>query len=178
MNALCFIDLDGVLVDFVEGAFKHHNISIPWERITWEFPAQAGIGAKDFWEPLGTDFWAYLRPTRECLAIVSTAEEKFGKENVFLCSSPCLTKGCIVGKAMWIDQHLPGYTQRLILTNRKDVFSGPGRVLIDDRDENIDGWVKAGGIGILVPRPWNKIRSMRLNVSDVMIKSIEAVDLK
>lgn len=68
---------------------------------------------------------------------------------------------------------MPSYSRRLILTNRKEVFSGPGRALIDDRDENVEGWEKAGGIGVLVPRPWNKTKASRRNVSTLIEEAID-----
>lgn len=172
MNTFCFIDLDGVLVDFIEGAFEYHGITIEWADIRWNFVEQAGLHPGDFWRLLGTGFWAGLKRTREFFAIIGAAEKKFGADNIFLCSSPCETPGCIVGKALWVDHYLPKYSRRLILTNRKEVFSGPGRVLIDDADHNIDGWVKAGGVGILVPRPWNATHNVSLNVSAHMVEAI------
>lgn len=174
MNTLCFIDLDGVLVDFVEGAFKHHHINIPWPDIKWDFVKQAGIHPEDFWNPLGLSFWANLQPTAEFPAIIAAAERKFGPENIFICSSPCKTSGCTAGKAMWVESHLPDYSGRLILTGRKSVFSGPNRVLIDDRMENIYDWVGAGGIGLLVPRPWNTSLNISRDVSHTVVKTIES----
>jgi hypothetical protein len=32
--------------------------------------------------------------------------------------------------------------------HKKD-FAGPNNILIDDRVDNINGWIEAGGIGIL-----------------------------
>lgn len=175
-NTLCFVDIDGVLADFVDAAFERHNIRTPWAEIRWDFVEQAGLNPKHFWSSLGFEFWKSLRRTLECSAITRATETKFGKENVFLCSSPCKTPGCAAGKAVWVDLYLPpGYCSRLILTNRKEVFSGPGRVLIDDRDENIQEWVKAGGTGVLVPRPWNQTRNTSRDVSDIVVKAIEAV---
>ncbi len=175
MNTLCFLDLDGVLVDFVNGVFRFHNFYIPWPEIGWEFDKKSGLSPDAFWGALGTKFWSTLGSTQECSAIINAAEKKFGKDNVFLCSSPCGTPGCTTGKAAWVDDHLPGYARRLILTNRKEVFSGPGRVLIDDRDENVEGWEKLGGVSVLVPRPWNKTRNASTDVTDIVVKAIEAL---
>lgn len=175
MKQLCFIDLDGVLVDFVEGAFERHNITIEYPDIRWNFVKQAGIPESDFWSALSTGFWAGLKPTREFHGIIGAAECKFGQENIFLCSSPCETPGCIVGKALWVDTYLPMYSRRLILTSRKEVFSGPDRVLIDDADHNIDSWVKSGGIGILVPRPWNATKNVSRNVTAEVVQKIMAL---
>lgn len=175
MNTLCFIDLDGVLADFVDSAFQKHNIQIPWADIRWDFVEQAGLNPVKFWESLGYSFWKNVFRTLECEAIISAAEKKFGATNIFICSSPCKTKGCVVGKSEWVEIHLPGYERRLILTDRKEIFSGPGRVLIDDRDENITGWIEMGGIGILVPRPWNASRTPLCDVRDIVTDAIERI---
>lgn len=175
MNTLCFIDLDGVLADFVEAAFIRHDIRIPWADIQWDFVKQSGIDPETFWRSLDFDFWKNVFRTAEFSATIDAAEKKFGKENIFICSSPCKTFGCGAGKAMWVDFYLPEYSQRLILTNRKEVFSGVGRVLIDDRDENVEDWIEAGGIGILVPRPWNVTRNTSRDVSDLIVRAIEDV---
>lgn len=174
-DSLCFVDLDGVLADFVNGVMKFHNFSIPWPEIGWEFDKKSGLSPGAFWGALGLKFWSTLGCTQECSAIIDAAEKKFGKDNVFLCSSPCATPGCTVGKAAWVDDHLPGYSRRLILTNRKEVFSGQGRVLIDDRDENVEGWRKLGGTALLVPRPWNVTRNPSCNVSAEVVSLIEAL---
>lgn len=173
MNPLCFIDLDGVLADFVNGAFNHHGFHVPWPEIDWEFDKKSGLSPEVFYGSLDMKFWASLTRTEECDAIINAATKKFGKDNIFLCSDPGrYSCGAGAGKAIWVSNHLPDYSRRLILTNRKEVFSGPGRVLIDDRDENIKSW-EVSGTGILVPRPWNATRNTSRDVSDLVVKAIE-----
>jgi hypothetical protein len=50
--------------------------------------------------------------------------------------------------------------KRVLIANghtAKASVAGPGKILIDDKNENIDEWEAAGGIGILYPRPWNRL---------------------
>lgn len=161
MTKLAFVDLDGVLADFVRGALKHHkkDKKLAYADIRWDLVEQFGMGASDFWNPLGFKFWQGLSPTEEIHDILQIICGRFGAENTFLLSSPCMTKGCTQGKASWVEKHLPDYSRRLLLTNRKEVFAGKYRFLFDDHDKNCFGWVQAGGSGAcLVPRPWNDNR--------------------
>ena len=65
--------------------------------------------------------------------------------------------GSCTGKALWVQSHLPEYSKRFIIsTAPKSLLAKPDTLLIDDKDENVEEFVKAGGYGILVNRPWNK----------------------
>jgi 5'(3')-deoxyribonucleotidase len=119
------------------------------------------------------DFWANLETTADGLEILNVVERIIGRHNVFICSSPCLTKGCTSGKAAWVDRHLPdGYGQRLLLTGRKEVMADKDRILIDDHDKNVDSFRSTGGEAILVPRPWNSAHATVphgcMGISDVL----------
>ena len=168
MKPLCFLDVDGVVCDFVKGALAFHGKTLEYATVRWDFYSQLGLTEADFWTPLQEDFWAGLEATAEKTAIVQAVEEAFGPYNVFLLTSPCLTPGCATGKARWVEKHLPGYARRLLLTTRKEVFAGPGRTLIDDSPENVAKWKDAGGQTVLVPRPWNDLRAFSYCSDDVV----------
>lgn len=150
-----FIDLDGVLVDFTKGALSHHNRVVPYSEITWDFHKQMGLSGTEFWSPLGEHFWATLKPTEEFENLVHIMFNLMETEKVFLVSSPCLTLGCITGKARWVERYLPSFTRRLILTGDKHILAGPRKLLIDDNADNCSQWSRAGGQFFLFPRPWN-----------------------
>ena len=44
------------------------------------------------------------------------------------------------------------YTSYICFTNNEEKMSN-----CDDKNENIDEWEEAGGMGILYPRPWNRL---------------------
>jgi hypothetical protein len=83
------------------------------------------------------------------------AGEKSCGRSVFLCTHAC-SDACYEGKMDWLRQHMPSMVDKVIFTEHKHLLAAPGRVLYDDRDENIDAWEAAGGIGRLVPRLWNR----------------------
>jgi len=157
---LAFLDLDGVVVDFIGGALRQHGWNdLNSATVSWTFWRDKGLSDTDFWESKNHEFWANLEITEDGLEILNVVERIVGRNNIFICSSPCLTKGCTSGKATWVDRHLPvGYGQRLVLTGRKEVMAGKDRILIDDHDENLQQFASAGGRTCCVPRPWNKMR--------------------
>ena len=40
----------------------------------------------------------------------------------------------------------------------KHLLAAPCKLLVDDFDGNVDGWVAAGGAAVIAPRPWNRFR--------------------
>jgi 5'(3')-deoxyribonucleotidase len=162
MKNVALLDLDGVLVKFVQGALKFHNKQIPIEDITWNFDKQVCETPKQFWEPLGYDFWFNLEKTEECDKVVEIVERYFG-ERVVILSSPCRTKGCAEGKVDWIKKNLPQFERRFFIGQAKSLLAAPTKLLIDDYDKNIDEFEKEGGNAYLFPRPWNKMKDFQHN---------------
>ncbi|KKL20176.1 hypothetical protein LCGC14_2458100, partial [marine sediment metagenome] len=69
---------------------------------------------------------------------------------------PMPNLGSPSGKWDWVEHHIPELKKHTIITNvDKGTFAGHYRVLIDDKDENVNSFTTAGGRGILCPRPWN-----------------------
>jgi hypothetical protein len=66
-----------------------------------------------------------------------------------------------VAKNHWVERELPGV--HLILRNAKHKkdFAGPNNILIDDRIDNVNGWIDAGGIGILHTSAENTINELK-----------------
>lgn len=59
-----YLDMDGVLCDFVGAACKLHGRD-PATVTHWNFFKDWGMTAEEFWRPIheaGEDFWANLEP--------------------------------------------------------------------------------------------------------------------
>jgi len=59
------------------------------------------------------------------------------------------------GKVEWFNKVFGDDFKDYFLTSQKHLLAAPDTVLIDDCDENIDRFRKAGGSAILFPQKWN-----------------------
>lgn len=122
---LLFIDMDGVLVDFVRGIRKFYpdfDLLSPsrQQEITAELSLKPGFftalepvrGAVEAYHKLSRAFEVYVLSTPDWAGVHSWTE-----------------------KRIWVEQHLgePAY-KKLILSHNKGLFAG--RALIDDRIRN------------------------------------------
>lgn len=159
---LIFLDLDGLVCDFVSGALAANKIEdsesiLSKMKGSYNIHAILGLPANDFWRAITQveDFWCNLVPTDDAHEIMNEVESVAPTQNIFFLSSPSLDPKCHSGKIMWVNRHFPKYTRQTILTSHKHLLAGNSRVLIDDSDSNVESFKKAGGRAILYPRPWN-----------------------
>lgn len=158
MNPVVFFDLDGVLADFVRGSFRLHGRSVPICEVRWDFCSQIGFsGAADpaFWAPMGREFWRGLDVLEDGFSLLRHVELMLMRSQIAILTSGALTDGCLDGKRDWVKQHLPEYFPRTFFGSAKELFAGPGKVLVDDNDANVSRFRAAGGLAVLIPRPWN-----------------------
>ncbi|MFT5126811.1 MAG: 5'(3')-deoxyribonucleotidase [Rhodothermales bacterium] len=158
----CFVDMDGVLVDFVGAALRRHERRVDeWPPGEFNMAKVLGIPRRDFWGPLeGAEFWATLEPTAEAHELMAVLEAEFGSWELCILSSPTRDPQCSAGKVQWLQRCLPDYSRRFLLGPEKRFCAGPDSLLIDDADHNVDRFREAGGCGILFPRPWNRLHAV------------------
>jgi 5' nucleotidase, deoxy (Pyrimidine), cytosolic type C protein (NT5C) len=154
MKPVCYLDLDGVLVDFHKGVMAFHRHFQPYETLTWDIWDSWNMSAEAFWGPLGYDFWLNLPWTPEGKTFLQGVEKVF-KDRIVITTSPCWTPGCAQGKLDWIKREIPHLFRSTSIGPAKHLLAGPGKLLIDDSDSNIKLFVDEGGTAIRVPRPWN-----------------------
>jgi len=162
-----FLDMDGVIVDFVMPAMAMHNAEITGETafpkgFGWDILGATNkirkdrgfnkLSASQFWNALGYSFWANLRPYPLAFRLISRLETV---GDVYFATSPTLSGACFAGKYDWVRHNLPHLKRKLIITADKTVLATANSILIDDRDRNVDDFIECGGQAILVPRPWN-----------------------
>lgn len=158
----CLLDLDGVLADFVSAVCRAHFRKNPFLRKEnhgkYFMHELWNISENDFWKPLcGLDFWANVPMMPDAHEILKVVEDFFGIDNICILTSPSADPLSASGKLAWIQKHLPDYRRRFLIGPRKEFCAGPRRVLLDDWEKNTDAFNKAGGIGFIVPRRWNRM---------------------
>lgn len=172
-----FLDMDGVLVNFRKGVhdafgkfYDYATLSNKWtfwndwDDVTLEMVNHA----------CNTKFWECLEWTKDGRNILLAIWKIFNSENIYLLTDPVIGTGTHTGKMLWIDAWLPEYVKRTIITQApKHLLARPDTLLIDDKDENVDGFREAGGQGILVPRPWNRDYGMAHHTVEVVKERLE-----
>jgi 5'(3')-deoxyribonucleotidase len=177
-----FIDIDGVVADFVSAVIALHGTSpesvIPYMRGSYDIQAHLGISAKKFWGAISEEptFWEELDKTKEADQILETIRRRAGTNiEIFFLSAPSLSPLSHYGKAAWIKKHYPEYLSKLILTGHKYLLATRNSVLVDDSDAKIDAFRKAGGKAILFPRPWNSLHQFSEIPMSLFTKEVNRV---
>ena len=162
MKARIYCDLDGVLVDWVRGAFALHNKSLPITEVRWHVPVQMGFASelgRDFWGPMeNPDFWANLQPLADGMELYRRIVERYGNESLNILSS-ARCRGSADGKIDWLRKHMPTHVDCAVFAHKKERVASAHTLLIDDYDKNITRFIEAGGVAVTIPRPWNMDRT-------------------
>ena len=134
-----YCDMDGVIVDFEHGYNRLTGRDAPgfsspydknefWSAIT---KAGAEFWADLEWMPDGQQLWDYIK-----------------QYNPKLLTAPSMDPSSKEGKLQWINKHIPGTKAIFKQAKYKQELASPNAILIDDREDNIERWIEAGGIGI------------------------------
>ena len=172
-----FLDVDGVLADFrkgIHGAFdKPYDYSTlspkwkfwdDWPDVTFEMVNNVCT----------TSFWQNLEWMHNGRDILRAVLEKFHAEQIYLLTTPMPNLESASGKMMWINDNLPVYLKHTIITQApKHLLARSDTLLIDDKNENVDGFREAGGKALLVPRPWNRAHSCADRTVEIVRKFLE-----
>ena len=134
-----YCDMDGVIVDFERGyndltGRKAPGFSSPYNKNEF-WSAIDKAGAK-FWADLewmedGQQLWNYIK-----------------QFNPKLLTAPSMDPSSKEGKLQWVQKYIPGTKAIFKQAKYKQDLAEPNAILIDDREDNIERWIGAGGIGI------------------------------
>jgi len=153
-----FVDLDGVLADFVRAAlalYERDELLDCWPAGEWNMPKVLDISRGKFWGAIdrqGGAFWESLEIYPWTFKLIDRQREI---APITIATSPSLDPSCLAGKVRWMQRHLGGSFRDFLIGPSKHLLAKPDVVLIDDRDSNIDAFRKHGGQAILFPQPWN-----------------------
>lgn len=149
-----FLDMDGVIVNFNKAVCEQFDLSYPPQ--VYHFFPDIRDEVNRFCDRL---FWRNLEWTHDGREILRAIMDTLGLEKICFLTGMMPNIESATGKMAWIQDNLPVYRNRIILHSLeipKSSLAQPDTLLIDDKDENVDEFIVAGGVGILVPRPWNK----------------------
>jgi len=150
-----YVDMDGVLTDFVTAACSVHKRENPFfddGYTPYNLQDAFGMTERDFWAPINNvDFWANLAPTSECFEIIRCLSDF----EICLITNPSHRGPVLEGKERWIAHHLPQLSGNVLFGAPKYFCAGPHKIIIEDDPVQIARFQNYGGRGILINRPWN-----------------------
>lgn len=149
MPPTIFVDLDDVLADFKGAAMALHGKPDhkPAPNDPWDLASVLGISAAQFWQPineLGAEFWAELKPLPWCFRLLDLVSDY--TPSWYILTSPSFCPSSYVGKIRWMREHIHGRFNSFIITGHKHLLATPNSILVDDRLENCEKFVDAGGM--------------------------------
>lgn len=158
-----FFDLDGVLVDFIQGVHKafarpYH----PADVTDWFWYKQWGLTTEEVAERCTIDFWKNLKWMPDGRTILHTILQSCPAKDVFLTSVPMDNIESYAGKMIWVDNNMGhSWLDRLFITKSSKAMFAQNRdcLLVDDNEKNCLEFEQAGGSSILVPLYHNRLRS-------------------
>lgn len=168
-----FLDMDGVLTNFNKAVCEEFNL--PYPPQIYHFFPKIRKEVNDFCDTL---FWQNLEWMHDGREILRAIMGTLGLETIFLLTGMMPNPGCGTGKMMWIQTNLPIYSPQVILHSLsvpKSFLARPDALLIDDKDENVEEFIAAGGEGILVPRHWNRDYKNVDNSATIVRERLEAL---
>lgn len=173
MLVLC--DLDGVLADFSRAACVLHGR--PTYAVTkWNWYTDWGMDSYEFWAPIkdaGVGFYnSFVRPTPWCRELYDYLRLNYP---MIIATATPLHPGLICGKAKWIEDILSPHPP-VHFGNDKSLMAAPDRVLIDDRNENVNAFRDAGGHAITFPQPWNVMHKMTKHRVQYVKDCLESIE--
>lgn len=95
----CFLDMDGVIADFIGALCKVHGKETPYTNPeslgTFDTELLWGMSEEQFWAPIAKnsfEFWDGIPKTPEADGLVTLAIREFGLENVCILTAPRIAR--------------------------------------------------------------------------------------
>lgn len=152
-----YLDMDGVIVDFVDAADRIFNIKSKnqWNNMKKSHWTKINSIGQKFWSDMswtkdGKDLWNYLRKNYKDIQILSAHPLDKGESEL--------------GKRMWLRKNIgSAYAANAIicLGIDKQTYADVNNILIDDSERNVRQWINQGGIGIYHKNTKNTIKQLK-----------------
>ena len=142
--------MDGVLTDFDQ----------TYQELTGKDIRGEHFNDSSFWGPIdkaGVKFWSDMKWKDDGHELWNYIKKYKPK----LLSAPSRQDSSRVGKHEWVERELPGVPLLLRSAKHKKDFAEPNAILIDDREDNVAGWIEKGGVGIIHTSTNNTIKKLK-----------------
>lgn len=187
-----WLDLDGVLVDFLGGLHRALDIPYdinhyPYEKGKWNMLTDikelddVPVTFEQCNDACTKNFWENLEWMHDGHDVLRTVMRYFAPIDICLLTTCMPNPESVSGKLEWIRRNLPCFYNSAIILDvdaSKVLYARPDALLIDDRNKNINEFIAAGSQGLLVPRPWNRAHFYADKTFEVVEKFLENLNVE
>lgn len=169
-----YIDMDGVLADFMGSALALHDESVEdYPKGLYAIEKHLNITTEEFWRVIdnaGEDFWTGLDVCEGAMELWELVQPL----SPIVLTSPSMNPVCVSGKTKWLQRVFGSDFRDYIFcpAQHKHHIASPGALLIDDREQNIEDWQAHGGYGCLWPHLGN---NCKISIAD-MLEDIKQIN--
>lgn len=151
------IDMDGVLVDLTgsinDSVRRGRPLTIPMG--VYDLNTIFGLDIEKKLAVASDTWWANCKRTSFATDLVELVMDRFEASSIRILTK-YVSPACAAGKIVWMKYNYPRIAEQIVLVSDDKSFACRGDdILVDDYEKNINTWRAVGGIGILVPAPWN-----------------------
>lgn len=158
-----FVDMDGVLCNFIKAAYEVHGqvyVEEFYPQGEWDLHKPLNISRSEFWSKIfeaGHTFWENMESFDWTDGLIDMLTD-FGIP-WSISTSPSLDPESAYGKIKWLHKKFNKKFRNYMIGHDKYHLAKSNiegvTVLIDDKDSNCEKFVDAQGYSILFPQPWN-----------------------
>lgn len=151
------LDMDGILVDFVTGMIRSHELSIHHDEWnSWHYHKTLGLTLDEFYAPATVDGWWENLPLYDWAHDLYQSVKSVAAD-IIIATTPHSDDKCPSEKVRALRKHgfLDDKSVRYQIGSPKCLMAKSGYILIDDSQDNYDNFTSKGGRAILFPQPWN-----------------------
>jgi len=137
-----FVDMDGVLADFIKGVEGPKYLNGPMDNSTYN---EKKIVISN------NGLFRNLPPMVDMPDLINYINDLGVYWEILTCTGEINRQKVAKDKTAWIREHVDPDTVVTCTFKgvQKAAYAKPGYILIDDHKKNINAWIEAGGIGIL-----------------------------
>lgn len=177
LNINIFLDLDGVLADFIKGMANLFEKDYKYLTDNWKFASSKceevlGISREEFYDKIeeaGEAYWENLELFPHTMSLYNICKDI---APTYFLTKPIFHPSCVSGKLKWIYKHFGHGSQNYIFAIDKFLCARPGHILIDDLEKNVDKFREHGGSAILFPTITNIRYKERHNAFNIVIEEL------
>ena len=150
-------DMDGVLADLITAMCRVHDKD-PASVDLYGLMDVWSMTESELWDPIDSDeeFWCNIEPYPWFDVLVEMLRKV---APITIATYPRNHWACAHGKLGWLKKHFGEDFDSYMIGRRKDLMGyNPRHLLVDDHEDNVHAFRKAGGQAILFPAPWNDLR--------------------